>query len=196
MKLTDAKISQSTLDGIKVSITAVDSPWSLQSVSMAAIVTTSSKISSLSRSYLRDPEHFDKVYKNMVEVLLQPGRERTLTAAIMRYLSKLVHFDSRFVRLISEALDLRQFVLTNIVINNQEHINASAEFLRTLSTEEGFAKKVYDILIELMSLEFTKKIPPKNGYDAIIGMMHWAAPFDAQQSLGTLFETLYQRICL
>ena len=118
MKLTDAKISQTTLNGIKVAIGAANSPWNRQSVSMAAIVTTSSKISSLSRSYLRDPEHFDKVYKNMVEVLLQPSRERTLTAAIMHYLSKLVHFDSRFVKLISEALDLRQFILTNIVINN------------------------------------------------------------------------------
>lgn len=118
MKLTDAKISQSTLTGIKVTISSDNSQWSLQSVSMAAIVTTSSKISSLSRSYLRDPEHFDKVYKNMVEVLLQPNRERTLTAAIMHYLSKLVQFDSRFVKLISESLELRKFVITNIVINN------------------------------------------------------------------------------
>ena len=196
MKLTDAKISENTLKGVKVTISSTNSPWSLQSVSMAAIVTTSSKISSMSRSYLRDPEHFDKVYRNMVEVLLQPNRERNLTAAIMHYLSKLVHFDSRFVKLISGALDLRQFVLTNIVINNQEHINASAEFLRTLSTEDGFARKVYEILIELISIEFTRRIPPKNGYDAIVGMMHWAAPLDAQRSLLTLFETLYQRICL
>ena len=49
-KLTDAKISENTLKGVKVTISSTNSPWSLQSVSMAAIVTTSSKISSMSRT--------------------------------------------------------------------------------------------------------------------------------------------------
>lgn len=162
---------------------------------MAAVVTTSSKTSSVSRAYLRDPDHFDKIYKHLVNVLVQPQRNKTLTAAVMQYLSKVVQFDSRFVKLIMDALDLRKFIDINVVINNQEHIQAAANFLRTLSADARFAGKIYEIIVELVSIDFTRTIPPRNGYEAIIGMMHWVAPLDINRSLADLASTLYQRIC-
>jgi hypothetical protein len=121
--------------------------WNLRSVSMAAVVTTSSKTSSVSRAYLRDPEHFDKIYSTLVNVLLQPNRSKTLTAAIMQYMAKVVQFDRRFVSLIVDELDLRKFMDVNIIINNQEHIQTSAAFLRTLSSDGRFAKRIYEIIM-------------------------------------------------
>ena len=85
---------------------------------------------------MRDPIHFDKIYKGMTGILVDKKRDRPLLAAIMNYFIKLIQFDSRFVELILKNLDLRRFLSSNILISNQEHINTSSEFLRALSAQD------------------------------------------------------------
>ena len=118
-----------------------------------------------------------------------------MAIAIMKFMSRLVDFDSRYVAKIFDSLDLQKFILTNILIGDNDHIQTSAQFLRTLANDTRFADALFNLLVDLISNQFTKTIPPRNGYDAVIGMMHWAAPLDPHRALQILISTLYDKIC-
>jgi hypothetical protein len=48
----------------------------------------------------------------------------------------------------------------------------------------------------MMVDELPTFIPPRRGYDAIIGMLNWIMPLDLNRSLIASIDTFYKRICL
>jgi hypothetical protein len=57
-------------------------------------------------------------------------------------------------------------------------------------------KNIYDILIDFVENELPYSIPPQYGYEAIIGMLHWVMPVNAEKTLKVLFETFYSKVTM
>lgn len=196
--LADDKISQKPLRGVSVTVERVDasSPWELRGVSIIGVMTQGGRVPPLYRAYLLAPEHFGMINKVLATMVLDGKVDRILTSQIMQFLTKLVRNDSRFASLILDTIDLRQFIHVNLLTDEQAHIHSSVEFLRCLSGEARFAQDLFEILIAMVQNELAVTIPPRRGYEAIIGMLNWVLPLDAERSLKVLMDTLYTKVCL
>jgi hypothetical protein len=120
---------------------------------------------------------------------------KELTASIMGFLTKLVAHDYHFAALVLDAIDLRKFIEVNLISNDQAHIQASVEFLRCFQSEPRFAKDLFEILIDFVQTVLPHTVPPQRGYEALIGMLSWAMPLNAERALEVLITTLYKTIC-
>lgn len=162
---------------------------------MIAAVTQAGQMPALDRSYLISPEKFHVVNRQLALMVFDSKHSRELTASIMKFLTKLVAHDYHFAALILGTLDLRKFLEVNLLTEDQAHIQASVEFLRCFQSEARFAHGLFEILIDLVQTTLPAHIPPQKGYEAIIGMLGWALPLDAERTLRVLYSTLYNTIC-
>lgn len=112
----------------------------------------------------------------------------------MEFLTKLIKNDYQFAGLILETIDLRQFITTNLLTNDQAHIQASVEFLRCFQTETKFVRDLYEILIDIVQNELPHSVPPQRGYEALIGMLNWVMPLDMERALRVLVDTFYTKV--
>lgn len=55
---------------------------------------------------------------------------------------------------------------------------------------------LYEVMIEMIVNELPKFIPPRKGYDALIGILNWIMPLDINRSLITLIDTIYIKVCM
>jgi hypothetical protein len=83
-----------------------------------------------------------------------------------------------------------------LLTDDPVHIQASVEFLRCLSGEPRFARDLFEILIVMVQSELAVSMPPRRGYEAIIGMLNWVLPLDVERSMKVLLDTLYTKVCL
>jgi hypothetical protein len=57
-------------------------------------------------------------------------------------------------------------------------------------------RNLYEVLIEILLNELPTFIPPRKGYDAIMGIFNWIMPLDINRSLVTLIDTFYKKVCM
>jgi hypothetical protein len=57
-------------------------------------------------------------------------------------------------------------------------------------------RQLYEELIKMMVNELPTFVPPRRGYDAIIGMFNWVMPLDLNRSLVASIDTFYKKICI
>jgi hypothetical protein len=196
LRLTDQRISLRSLSGLSVRVEAAGAEvaWELKAVSLVGVVTQAGQIPPLYRSYLISPKYFSAINKVLSTMIFDSKYDRALTAYIMSFLTKLIQNDYQFAALILETIDLRSFITVNLLTNDQAHIQASVDFLRCFQTEGKFVRDLYEILIELVQDELPHSVPPRRGYEALIGMFNWVMPLDIERTLRVLFDTFYTRV--
>ncbi len=79
---------------------------------------------------------------------------------------------------------------------DHNHIQTSLDFIKSLASNSKFVRNLYEVLIEILVNELPTFIPPRKGYDAIMGMFNWIMPLDINRSLVTLIDTFYKKVCM
>lgn len=81
-----------------------------------------------------------------------------------------------------------------MLTNEQAHIQTSTDFLRCFQAEAAFVRALYEILIDILQNVLPNTVPPQRGYEALIGMLHWAMPLDMERTLRVLMDTFYSKV--
>ena len=89
-------------------------------------------------------------------------------------------------------MDVKQYIMTNILDAGQESmIQVASELFMAFQNNQVFLERLYKFLIEQTSL-LPSQVFSYQGYQALVGILKWALPFDPQNSLSVLTKTLFE----